>query len=103
MKVELEQRRDLLTAMESDLAKAEHFNGQISASFHKCDVDLSRYADLVGQVTDRWRRIQTQIDSRYVDVLSLMLLTSFRRTQNTPPPHTLSSAESGTWRSRRNS
>ncbi|XP_038573876.1 desmoplakin isoform X2 [Micropterus salmoides] len=68
MKSELEQKRDLLTAMESDLAKAVHWNGQISDSFHKCDVDLSKYSDLVGQMSDRWRRIQTQIDSRVWDL-----------------------------------
>ncbi|XP_070774248.1 desmoplakin-A isoform X3 [Enoplosus armatus] len=68
MKSELEQKRDLLTAMESDLSKAVHWNGQISESFHKCDVDLSKYSDLVGQMSDRWRRIQTQIDSRVWDL-----------------------------------
>uniref|UniRef100_A0A3Q1FU53 Desmoplakin a n=2 Tax=Acanthochromis polyacanthus TaxID=80966 RepID=A0A3Q1FU53_9TELE len=68
MKNELEQKRDLLTSMESDLAKAAHWNGQISESFHKCDVDLSKYSDLVGQMSDRWRRIQTQIDSRVWDL-----------------------------------
>ncbi|XP_074507517.1 desmoplakin-A isoform X2 [Sebastes fasciatus] len=68
MKSDLEQKRDLLTAMESDLAKAVHCNGQISESFHKCDVDLSKYSDLVGQMSDRWRRIQTQIDSRVWDL-----------------------------------
>lgn len=64
MKSDLEQKRDLLTAMESDLAKVVHWNSQISDSFHKCDVDLSKYSELVGQFSDRWRRIQTQIDSR---------------------------------------
>lgn len=64
MKIELEQKRDLLTAMESDLAKAVQWNGQISEPFHKCDIDLSKYSELVGQMSDRWRRIQTQIDSR---------------------------------------
>ncbi|XP_071400786.1 desmoplakin-A isoform X2 [Centroberyx affinis] len=68
MKNDLEQKRDLLTAMESDLAKAVHWNGQISQPFHKCDVDLSKYSDLVGQMSDRWRRIQTQIDSRVWDL-----------------------------------
>ncbi|XP_056276918.1 desmoplakin-A isoform X2 [Pseudoliparis swirei] len=68
MKGDLDQKRDLLTAMESDLSKAVHWNGQISDSFHKCDVDLSKYADLVGQMSDRWRRIQTQIDSRVWDL-----------------------------------
>ncbi|KAF3699393.1 Desmoplakin [Channa argus] len=68
MKSEMEQKRDLLTAMESDLAKAVHWNGQISDSFHKCDVDLSKYSDLVNQMSERWRRIQTQIDSRVWDL-----------------------------------
>ncbi|XP_034039164.1 desmoplakin-like isoform X2 [Thalassophryne amazonica] len=68
MKLDLEQKRDLLTAMESDLAKAVHWNGQISEPFHKCDVDLSKYSDMVGQLSDRWRRIQSQIDSRMWDL-----------------------------------
>lgn len=66
MKIDLEQKRDLMTALESNLAKAVHWNSQISDPFHKCDVDLSKYTELVGQMSDRWRRIQTQIDSRYV-------------------------------------
>ncbi|XP_041848505.1 desmoplakin-like isoform X2 [Melanotaenia boesemani] len=68
MKNELEQKRDLLTAMESDLAKAVHWNGQISDPFHKCDVDLSKYSDLVNQMCDRWRRIHTEIDRRVDDL-----------------------------------
>lgn len=68
MKGELEHRNNVLTALESDLAKAVHWNGQISDSFHKCDIDLSKYGDLVNQMCDRWRRIQTQIDSRVWDL-----------------------------------
>ncbi|KAM9458315.1 desmoplakin-A-like isoform 2-T2 [Salvelinus alpinus] len=68
MKSDLEHKRDLLKAMESDLANAVHVNSQISASLHKCDVDLSKYAELVTQMSDRWRRIQTQIDSRVWDL-----------------------------------
>ncbi|XP_062260015.1 desmoplakin-A-like isoform X1 [Platichthys flesus] len=68
MKSDLDQKRDRLTAMDSALAKALQFNGQISGSFHKCDVDLSKYSDLVGQMSDRWHRIQTQIDSRMWDL-----------------------------------
>ncbi|KAJ4936920.1 hypothetical protein JOQ06_001505 [Pogonophryne albipinna] len=64
MKSDLDQKRNLLTAMESDLSKAVHWNGQITEPYHKCDVDLARYSDQVGQMSDRWRRIQTQIDSR---------------------------------------
>ncbi|XP_062386332.1 desmoplakin-A isoform X1 [Sardina pilchardus] len=68
MKSELEQKKHVLNTMESELAKAVHWNGQIDHSFHQCDVDLSKYGDLVGQMTDRWRRIQTQIDSRVLDL-----------------------------------
>ncbi|XP_051768736.1 desmoplakin-A isoform X1 [Ctenopharyngodon idella] len=68
MKAELEQKRGVLKAMESELSKAVHWNSQIDKSFHQCDVDLSRYAELVGQMTDRWRRIVTQIDSRVWDL-----------------------------------
>ncbi|KAK9539286.1 hypothetical protein VZT92_004402 [Zoarces viviparus] len=68
MKSDLDQKRDLLTTMDSDLAKAVHWNGHISESFHKCDGDLSKYSDLVGQMSDRWRRIQTQIDNRIRDL-----------------------------------
>ncbi|CAJ1072360.1 LOW QUALITY PROTEIN: desmoplakin-like [Xyrichtys novacula] len=68
MKSDLDYKRDLLTAMESDLTKAKHWNSQISDTFHKCDVDLSKYSDLVAQMSDRWRRIQTQIDSRVWDL-----------------------------------
>lgn len=126
MKGDLDQKRDLLTAMESDLSKAVHWNGQISDSFHKCDVDLSKYADLVGQMSDRWRRIQTQIDSRWDNRIvcthssqrprtvprslrstltgtSLKKISVHPRPLPLPLPPTLSSSECGTWKSRRNS
>ncbi|XP_051555480.1 desmoplakin-like isoform X1 [Myxocyprinus asiaticus] len=68
MKAELEMKKGVLKTMESELSKAVHWNGQIDQSFHQCDVDLSKYAELVGQMTDRWRRIVTQIDSRTWDL-----------------------------------
>nr|XP_057924098.1 desmoplakin-A-like isoform X2 [Doryrhamphus excisus] len=68
MKIELDQKKDLLTTMESELAKAVQWNDQVSESFHKCDVNLSKYAELVSQLSDRWRRIQTQIDNRLWDL-----------------------------------
>uniref|UniRef100_A0A8C0YEI0 Desmoplakin a n=1 Tax=Cyprinus carpio carpio TaxID=630221 RepID=A0A8C0YEI0_CYPCA len=68
MKAELEQKKGVLKAMESELSKAVHWNSQIDKTFHQCDVDLSRYSELVGQMTDRWRRIVTQIDSRVWDL-----------------------------------
>ncbi|XP_051989669.1 desmoplakin-like isoform X2 [Xyrauchen texanus] len=68
MKAELEQKKGVMKTLESELSKAVHWNGQIDQSFHQCDVDLSKYSELVGQMTDRWRRIVTQIDSRTWDL-----------------------------------
>nr|XP_046265318.1 desmoplakin-like isoform X2 [Scatophagus argus] len=68
MKSDLDLKRDLLTALESNLAKALHWNSQIFEPFHKCDTDLAKYSELVSQMSDRWRRIQTQIDSRVWDL-----------------------------------
>ncbi|KAK7945579.1 hypothetical protein WMY93_001307 [Mugilogobius chulae] len=68
MKSELEHKREILNSLESNLSNAVHWNGQISDSFHKCDIDLSKYSDLVNQMIDRWRRIHTQIDSRIWDL-----------------------------------
>ncbi|XP_053738321.1 desmoplakin-A-like isoform X2 [Synchiropus splendidus] len=64
MKSDLELKRNLLTAMESDLSKAVHWNSQITDPYHKCDVDLSKFSELVCQMSDRWRRIHAQIDNR---------------------------------------
>ncbi|KAL4630997.1 desmoplakin isoform X1 [Arapaima gigas] len=64
MKAELEQKKDLISGMENELRNVTHWNDQINQSFHKCDVDLSKYAELVGQMSDRWHRILTQISTR---------------------------------------
>uniref|UniRef100_A0A8C5BXW8 Desmoplakin a n=1 Tax=Gadus morhua TaxID=8049 RepID=A0A8C5BXW8_GADMO len=68
MRLELDQKRDLLSAMDSELASAVQYNSQISRNFHKCDVDLTKYAEQVGQLNDRWSRIRSQIDSRLWDL-----------------------------------
>ncbi|XP_061111873.1 desmoplakin-A-like [Conger conger] len=67
MKQDLDQR-DSLKKLELKLGNAEHWNDQISQSFHKCDVDLFRYREQVTQMSTRWRRILSQIDSRVRDL-----------------------------------
>ncbi|KAJ8336837.1 hypothetical protein SKAU_G00380570 [Synaphobranchus kaupii] len=62
MWLELDQKRDILKSLEAELG-----NNQISQSFYKCNVDLPRYSEQVTQMTDRWHRIQSQIDSRACD------------------------------------
>lgn len=57
--------------MEAELGKATHWNGQVGGPFHRCDMMLSKYTDQVNLLSDRWRRIQGQIDTRYA-VLSFI-------------------------------
>uniref|UniRef100_A0A8C7I6M2 Desmoplakin n=1 Tax=Oncorhynchus kisutch TaxID=8019 RepID=A0A8C7I6M2_ONCKI len=77
MRAELEGKRDVLVSMETELGKAVHWNGQVGGAFHRCDVDLSRYSERVTQLSDRWRRLQSQIDFRYTDLSISYLCTPF--------------------------
>uniref|UniRef100_A0A673Y977 Desmoplakin n=1 Tax=Salmo trutta TaxID=8032 RepID=A0A673Y977_SALTR len=77
MRAELEGKRDILVSMETELGKAVHWNGQVGGTFHRCDVDLSRYSEQVTQLSDRWRRLQSQIDFRYTDLSISYLCTPF--------------------------
>uniref|UniRef100_A0A3Q2P2X6 Desmoplakin n=1 Tax=Fundulus heteroclitus TaxID=8078 RepID=A0A3Q2P2X6_FUNHE len=61
-------KRDILTSMESELSKANHWNSQMGGSFHRCDLMLSKFSEQVGMLSDRWRRIQAQIDTRLQDL-----------------------------------
>uniref|UniRef100_A0A8C9Y900 Desmoplakin n=1 Tax=Sander lucioperca TaxID=283035 RepID=A0A8C9Y900_SANLU len=68
IKAELDQKKDVLASMEAALAKASHWNGQVSGPFHRCDMMLSKYTEEVGLLSDRWRRLQGQIDTRVLDL-----------------------------------
>ena len=52
--------------MEAELDKATHWNSQVGGPFHRCDMMLCKYGEHVGLLSDRWRRINGQIDTRYV-------------------------------------
>ncbi|XP_018526376.1 LOW QUALITY PROTEIN: desmoplakin-like [Lates calcarifer] len=78
---ELEQKKDVLASMEAELAKASHWNGQVGGPFHRCDMMLSRYTEQVGLLSDRWRRILGQIDTRLQDLqLYLPQLQHYKQT-----------------------
>ncbi|XP_028659796.1 desmoplakin-A isoform X4 [Erpetoichthys calabaricus] len=68
MKAEVDQNKNIFASLYDDLQKATFYNNQIDQSLHKCDVDISNYTEKVGQMSDRWQRIQTQIDSRLWDL-----------------------------------
>ncbi|KAK7889859.1 hypothetical protein WMY93_025419 [Mugilogobius chulae] len=81
LKVELENKKDMVSFMETELSKATHWNGQVSGPYHRCDMMLSKYTEQVNQLSDRWKRIQTQIDTRLQDLqLYLPKLTNYRET-----------------------
>ncbi|CAB1332174.1 unnamed protein product [Coregonus sp. 'balchen'] len=83
MRAELEGKRDVLVSMEMELGKALHWNSQVGGAFHRCDVDLSRYSEQVTQLSDRWRRFQSQIDSRLRDLEGyLQLLQQYTTTSS---------------------
>uniref|UniRef100_A0A3Q3DVB1 Desmoplakin n=2 Tax=Hippocampus comes TaxID=109280 RepID=A0A3Q3DVB1_HIPCM len=65
---ELDGKRDVVASMEAELAKALHWNGQVGGPLYRCDMMLSNCAEQVGQLSDRWRRIQAQIDTRVQDL-----------------------------------
>ncbi|XP_075901736.1 desmoplakin-B isoform X2 [Nelusetta ayraudi] len=66
MRADLDKKKDVLAYMESELAKANHWNGQVTGPFHRCDMMLSKYTEQVSHLGDRWRRINGQIDTRHV-------------------------------------
>ncbi|KAM8746433.1 desmoplakin-B isoform 3-T3 [Acanthopagrus schlegelii] len=70
IKAELDQKKDVLATMEAELDKATHWNSQVGGPFHRCDMMLCKYGEHVGLLSDRWRRINGQIDTRLVDLQS---------------------------------
>lgn len=64
IKAQLDQKKDVLASLESELAKVSHWNGQVGEALPRCDLMLSTYSEQVGLLGDRWRRINGQIDTR---------------------------------------
>lgn len=64
MQSELAQKEGVLRSLEEELIKARQCNEQIDQNRHRCDVDLCLYSEHVKQLSDRWKRIQMQINSR---------------------------------------
>ncbi|XP_049577919.1 desmoplakin-A isoform X2 [Syngnathus scovelli] len=64
----LDGKSDIVASMEAELAKANQCNGQVGGPFYKCDMMLSKCTEQVGLLSDRWRRIKAQIDTRLQDL-----------------------------------
>ncbi|XP_032874908.1 desmoplakin isoform X2 [Amblyraja radiata] len=68
MKSELDQKKNLLTSMQGHLQESHRINDYIMPSFYKCDIDIAKYNEKVTQLSDRWQRIDKEIDNRYYDL-----------------------------------
>lgn len=82
MRAELDKKKDVLVSMESELAKASHWNDQVVAPFHRCDMMLSKFTEQVSHLGDRWRRINGQIDTRHVGSWSYFIISFKNRPYN---------------------
>ncbi|XP_043364283.1 desmoplakin isoform X4 [Dermochelys coriacea] len=79
MKVDLNQKKSLLNALESELQKAMQIHSQSSQAYVLYDLDLTKYTDKVNQLTDRWHRVEKQIDHRSWDLeRQVKLLKTYR-------------------------
>ncbi|XP_017579264.1 desmoplakin isoform X3 [Pygocentrus nattereri] len=72
MQAELEQKKHVLGLLEAELSKTRQYNEQIYESCQRCDIEVCQYAEHVSLLSDRWKRIQTQINSRLDDLDSYL-------------------------------
>ncbi|XP_029355194.1 desmoplakin-B isoform X1 [Echeneis naucrates] len=83
IKAELQQKQEVMASVDAELLKASHWSCQMGGDFHQCDIMLSKYTEQVGLLSDRWRRIQGQIDTRLQDLqLYLPQLEHYKQTSS---------------------
>uniref|UniRef100_A0A8C5DZN5 Desmoplakin-like n=1 Tax=Gouania willdenowi TaxID=441366 RepID=A0A8C5DZN5_GOUWI len=83
IKADLDQRKDVLASMETELTNACRWDRQVGGPFHRCDLMLSKYKEDVRLLLDRWKRIQGQIDTRLQDLqLYLPQLQHYQKTSS---------------------
>lgn len=69
MKADLSLKKSLLGTMEAELQKVLQIHSQSAQAYALYDLDLGKYSEKGGQLTDRWQRVEKQIDDRWVCVL----------------------------------
>uniref|UniRef100_G3TU65 Desmoplakin n=1 Tax=Loxodonta africana TaxID=9785 RepID=G3TU65_LOXAF len=68
IKNDLNLKKSLLATMKTELQKAQQIHSQTSQQYPLYDLDLGKFSDKVTQLTDRWQRIDKQIDYRLWDL-----------------------------------
>lgn len=66
MKAELNLKKTLLGSLEAELQRALQVHAQSCQAYVLYDLDLGKYTDKVGQLMDRWQRVEKQVDDRFV-------------------------------------
>lgn len=64
MKAELDQKKSQLKNLDSDLNTAVQINERACQTYPYCEVDISKFSDKANQLTERWQRIEKEIDDR---------------------------------------
>ncbi|XP_072535480.1 desmoplakin-B isoform X3 [Salminus brasiliensis] len=72
MRAELEQKESVLASLHAELNKVNQYNEQIYHPCQKCDVEVCQYAEHAKLLSERCKRIQTQINSRLSDLDSYL-------------------------------
>uniref|UniRef100_A0AAR2K079 Desmoplakin b n=1 Tax=Pygocentrus nattereri TaxID=42514 RepID=A0AAR2K079_PYGNA len=87
MQAELEQKKHVLGLLEAELSKTRQYNEQIYESCQRCDIEVCQYAEHVSLLSDRWKRIQTQINklASYSAGLETLLNIPIKRTMLQSP------------------
>lgn len=73
IKNDLNLKKSLLATMKTELQKAQQIHSQSSQQYPLYDLDLGKFNEKVTQLTDRWQKIDKQIDFRCVGRLSYVL------------------------------
>eukprot|EP00070_Physeter_catodon_P027794 XP_028334688.1 desmoplakin [Physeter catodon] len=68
IKNDLNLKKSLLATMKTELQKAQQIYSQTSQQYPLYDLDLGKFSEKVTQLTDRWQRIDKQIDYRLWDL-----------------------------------
>lgn len=59
--------------MKTELQKAQQIHSQTSQQYPLYDLDLGKFSDKVTQLTDRWQKIDKQIDYRCANLFPYFL------------------------------
>ena len=62
-------KKSLLATMKTELQTAQQIHSQTSQQYPLYDLDLGKFSEKVTQLTDRWQRIDKQIDYRCARLL----------------------------------